>query len=728
MEELNEGGTLESPWLDKYQKQLVGAISSGKLILSDLDMHSAFIFISHFLKNEQTNQKHWVIWDESLEDLEQLRMASLDPGELQDDDPLATVPVSEGLNNLYQKKWAFYHEAILGNRNLRHLIQRYLGLRSYESVGSLDAILDEGQFQMTTQEYYQLKGVVKKSEQLFHPDYPLLQKKFKIGSNFLTKSTQNEEPQKEQFQLIQKWIEQTNGIQVLLYQLMSRYKEEILSNLEGQFTLLANQILSLQERMKKGQKLYGEEFESISTVQKLGAKIKSPFSKTHQELDEEKKEIRSQFLSLVQTIRASPFSHLVGEYEDLNMLSISRALDSYIESLSAWREVAISLSQEKLERLNKANLDQESKLQEAILDLEHDWEHLLDEINSHELFKDKIEHNSVSFSKRRHELSSLSSDLMEAYHQLSHYPDFIQWLEYFRSLDDRSRNLISELSKLDSLNWEELFEYWYLKKLIEKHCYIEHNLWMLKDAEISSGLKIWDKNGAVSIQQLRNRMISDSQVGIIRKLSENNEPSQIFILGWHPGYREILEIIKDTDSVVLFHHPATVDIHRLELNLKVEKHAGATLYPSFYKDLMRQDRLEFLNEIKNFSRALFRVLAPCTVMQSKDRAIFIKGNPETILPLVATEQDYKIQTIDSESGQDLLTDTLLAEDRELLLIVQDYLLHDDWYQNATWIHILQSAGISILSFDHLKLFKHPRAYFSEFKASIHTKSRKQHHI
>ncbi len=403
------------------------------------------------------------------------------------------------------------------------------------------------------------------------------------------------------------------------------------------------------------------------------------------------------------------------------------------------------LNLDYIKHINKLNF-RYNKLSE----LESELENLFEDINSKDIFNQRIEANSISFVKQIYSLEALISQLNKSILGLENNKTYIEWNEFLNQLDPQQKTLINALLQMPNSEWQQLYlSYEYFKEL-------HSTLKLHKDVDIfdlmEELLLISNKKLIKDYQKKRENALADFKKNNIKlynyiiKGKSINEPTnwKWCLSKYSPSFSEIFPfLVIDNDDVADFSQDMfdTLIIYNApEVSPNILQLSPRLI--TFWDNYNGQDMDFVLNVPLTVSENIIKVSVSqrYALAQSLSKILMSVGQLPRIFALKNTSViSYSSEGIEnmitedfyslgikrmslSEDPYELLESVLIDSTENVFVIIEDgyFVSHDvcDILEQELIKKNLKASGIIILDISTESLFRNSENILLSLKQSI----------
>ncbi|MBK8627085.1 MAG: hypothetical protein IPN86_16430 [Saprospiraceae bacterium] len=184
------------------------------------------------------------------------------------------------------------------------------------------------------------------------------------------------------------------------------------------------------------------------------------------------------------------------------------------EKLQGTHEKKIAQKHDYLKSINRFNLSNNT-----LFDLEYDLNALIHRINETEILKQKLEVNTLSFSKQMDFITDLVYQIEIILLKIEKNNHFYKWSSFINTCSEIEQEVIKHLKLIDPGDWLHAFDTWYLYSILTKN---NLHLTSSKDVNLISMGKYYD----ASVQHIIKAQIIESKNNVkqaLDNLKKNNE-------------------------------------------------------------------------------------------------------------------------------------------------------------------------------------------------------------
>ncbi len=312
-----------------------------------------------------------------------------------------------------------------------------------------------------------LSRELKKAERLFQKVRRARHPLSELHPEFFTDMSEPAARQKVE-QRLDAFAERLHEIHHRLIHLQAQYRQKIRQHLEDNYLYTQNLMREILRDIQKGENQLGKTFKTNGLSM---LKLKARLSKEQAKILKAREALLRKYTQLKEKLKT--FSGLEIELppaaSSLLPRQISLSLKTTESKLENWRKARREEIEEHLIRLNGKTAWEEIKLTDEMIQLESDFDRLIDELNHSRLYHAQIENRVLTLTKRQQMLEQLLERLENTRQHLHEFPQLYKWQHFLLKLPGKSRKLILALARINPMNWHAAFLSWHYESLLTQH-------------------------------------------------------------------------------------------------------------------------------------------------------------------------------------------------------------------------------------------------------------------
>lgn len=608
--------------------------------------------------------------------------------------------------------------------NWRQAVDSFCKLGVSQDVLLLNRMLDPTKFDMSDEGQNQINAIVTTALSYYHPEFEI--KDHSLLNHEFNKNITDHEQLKT---TVQDMIGLLNDSEDLKYQYLD-YNKEIENN------FLQNSFQNIHKFKTEAEHFKLKISQYLSEQNQLSKSLIPGF------LSEKQKIHTQQGKDLLNQIQI-----LFKEVEDLTHVCIPTANKIILSLVQSCAEIPNILDRYQAEIITKKaeyikSVNVHNHLDNKLIALENNFRELITKINQAGFLKEKLEINTLSFSKQTDQIIGLTQKLSLLLKEAEQNMYYLEWNQFFSKKSEQEQNILQALRGIDPANWLNVIEGWFLYYHITKEFVHLHSLSNHKLDDLAESCIRVEHN-------MTQDAIYDLYVQIPEKLKTlkktNSNLYKIFTSNtdslhgntWDHILDNHYEYIKDffpiiiTDSdkltrlkhsdkreLIVFNHKDTnVDI--MQLFRKITYYWSenqAVINPEY--EMLTSINTEDFRSVKVSERLpLFRNIAhnllsiPVTpqIYLIKDACILSYASAFLTEKITTSLYHHGIKKVVPEpSIAQALTGAFLESPNAIYCIIEDDLFNPSSTQDILWqyrlINILKQMGITLVSLSSNTLF------------------------
>lgn len=320
----------------------------------------------------------------------------------------------------------FYREnQIFGKQTLKEIFRLQIQAQEQFNKDYLEAHLNSDNYEFNQNEYWQIRGRIERAQELFKAEFRLLNKQNPFQDNIFI----NEEG--------------SFSTSVLLKYLASfQSKAEILQQRYIEFFTDAkdNIYSDIQLQLKDGIKLCNKII-----------KFNSVFLPTKHLITELKELVSS--ISVYSLSEKNRDAIKEGNFDLEAIENISAGLNICFQKINSHFKSVLR------------SMNIRSNPSPVLLTLEDDLDKFIQSINESNIYKDRLENNSISSLKKYNNLKDIVDLLVSSTDQLIIMVDYYAWKAFVATMPMKIKAILSALESVDPSKWHHAFDSWYFHQV-----------------------------------------------------------------------------------------------------------------------------------------------------------------------------------------------------------------------------------------------------------------------
>ncbi|MCB0640156.1 MAG: hypothetical protein KDC44_00890, partial [Phaeodactylibacter sp.] len=520
--------------------------------------------VLQLLSNALSNGKKVLLTSDRLGNLEQLQkdliQAKLDPYHYFIRDAAADLPILSDLlkaksqqskalpldNNRYKlllgkctrskgkldAAYQFLEKPLFGNLNWTELVGFFLRSNSMQGKELLASHLNPADYQFTSEEFTDLKGILERSAPLYQKVNTL-----KHPLTNLHPSIFLERAQADSLQLLQQELEQSiqaaKALQLKFIGAIDTFTLK-LSDHYGKYHLQYQSRLSqILDSITDAGNQYGAAFLDKTPG---SLKVQGIFSTKARQIRSIKEKTASNYQSLAKLVHQNKLidHEFPMQLDARNIPEIKKVLEDFQEVLKQWRSKQDFYVQEALQRLNAQNAQPELQLEAYLERLDQELQEFLNDLNEKALYAAPFRHQMLTVPKKQQYIEQTIEYLEHTQRNLRDFEQFYPWQRNWLSLEPKAQKLLKGLVKVQPSDWFTAFDSWYFHQYLNLHYeqQLPSDLSLLQAyvpelLELQELLKVqthnrWAEMFSSSVKQIRRKNKTVSQLLFGKSTPENH--------------------------------------------------------------------------------------------------------------------------------------------------------------------------------------------------------------
>lgn len=350
-----------------------------------------------------------------------------------------------------------YHEATLktkalGENDLEHLMAQLALSRVQQESDLLDLLVNPGDFDFNTQEYWSTRGRVHQAASLYRVAFetltglPLLHPIF--GEMYAS-----QEARVAIQETTSRLLQEVKRIHCDLSEWAHHVYSKMTVNEQRGCNSIRQGLLDLRQKIaENGNK-------KINTEGGWLASFPSVSSSSDSE------DLVAAYRALRKQAQELGISNKEFFCEANNPTEVDAEVSRALRHMNAIKRIIKVYGDDMRQRLNRHTIKDEELLLEYDK-INNEWSALLEEINGFQLLKEDRVDVSLDIPSQLKLIEVLAQDLTRILKEGACLEDFIEWMHFDQSLDQRSKKLITYLKRFSQDKWLDIFDTWYAKQYI----------------------------------------------------------------------------------------------------------------------------------------------------------------------------------------------------------------------------------------------------------------------
>lgn len=423
-------------------------------------------FKYHFLlKDNRHDKKNF------LEVLRSAGNISKEKSQFKDVDFNVKIGKASRLYDELSKQYKTIKEPVYGKYNRTELIGFYL--RSKRNAGHelLHSKLKSADFEFQPTEHEQIKNGIltahvlyEKVNTLEHPlkslhSHIFIERDYENASNFIEQRSHY-------------FIDKLDALHKEYIKIQNLFTTRLKDFYELYARGFAFRIKGIREKTIDNTALFGTNFTKSGTGR---LRVQGIFSAKKKRVLQERLEIKEEYESLKMAfIERSYFDFTFDDNADFSIERMLRYLDNFETALNNWKTTIPTIIIEEQNRVNSKNVLSNLKLTRDLAMIEEKHDALHEEINSTNLFDEKLENKMLTLPMRQKRIEQVRTQLETTLYNMRDFQSFHKWQKNWLSQSQLSQKVIRALAKVKAQDWTAAFDTWYFHQSIER--YFDENM------------------------------------------------------------------------------------------------------------------------------------------------------------------------------------------------------------------------------------------------------------
>lgn len=434
--------------------------------------------------------------------------------------------------------------------------------------------------------------------------------------------------------------------------------------------------------------------------------------------------------------------HAVAQFDQQKQIhpDLNQVIESLRNALGNFDEKLNNKSREYIKSINRHNTSDET-----LEYFEQALRRLFEDINHSGILKEKLELNTLSFSKQVELLVQLTFKLKTIISEVNNNLDYLKWIQLIENAEYKNQKIIKALKSSEKENWIKIFNGWYDFCLLKKHLapspYTENQAFttLIKESKtaeienISSFLSLFFSQKPEKFKKLKS---SDSD--LYKFLNSFKNP--LNDVNWNHILSLKLNKIEELFPIILCDHDNfthlsfssdrnLITLEKTEVNTEMMQMFGKITYywqknvftetPDFHLNLT-----ESFGDHRQYNLAyrypVARNLAMNILTLDRFPAIYFLKNTcilsytgEVINNIILKMMHpFGIKKVEEGTHRiEALTGAFLEADNQIYCILEDGFLDFENFKTLTQqsklMKMLEESGIKLLNFNSEEIFSQP---------------------
>jgi hypothetical protein len=359
---------------------------------------------------------------------------------------------------------------VFGQERWADIVGRYVKSSQIAGRELLTNHLNPSDFTFKEDEYDFLKNEIETSDRLFvkagtmkHPLTSLHPSLFRAASGGMSYRFVAEK--------VETYLKKLSFIQHRHIRMIDAYAQRLTDYYETHYGELYEQLQRLKEDISDYLFQFGNDFETTNFLKTSALQFMSVFSDRSKAILEAREKMVLAYQKLRDIFQSREYKYFehpfLEGHERKNVPILRENLDNFEKSLQQWRIILPTMVQEQVNRLNgKTATHLDPHFAERVVELEHELDDLLSELNGINLYVSPIQHKVQSLPKRQLFVEETLERLEQTKQNLRDFETFFQWQEHWLAMSEKGKQIVKAIVKVKPSDWLSAFQSWYFHNIL----------------------------------------------------------------------------------------------------------------------------------------------------------------------------------------------------------------------------------------------------------------------